>query len=223
MILAAGRGERMGELTLKIPKPLTNLGNTTLLEHNLGRIQSAKIEEVIINVSWLGEKIIRYLDSLELKVNFKILDEGKNMLGTGGGVKNALHYLGNQPFYLMNADVFSDYKIDITKTLKPNALGHLIMVPNPNHHPDGDFNISDGLLIDGQGERSHTFSGISLLSPKLFCSSQNDVFALEPLLQKAARSGLLTGEVYEGLWIDVGSPERLRASEKILNGRRTSL
>ena len=122
MILAAGRGERMGELTLKTPKPLTKLGNTTLLEHNLDRIQRANIQEVIINVSWLGEKIIRYLDSIELKVNFKVLDEGKNMLGTGGGVKNALQYLGNEPFYLMNADVFSDYKIDITKKLKPNAL-----------------------------------------------------------------------------------------------------
>ena len=220
MILAAGRGERMGKLTLKTPKPLTKLGNMTLLEHNLKRIQNAEIDEVIINVSWLGDKIIKYLELLDLELSIKILNERENMLGTGGGVKNALSDLGPEPFYLINADVFSDYKIDITKRLKVNTLGHLIMVPNPAHHPEGDFNISEGLLMDSKGKCSHTFSGISLLSPELLGSCRDDVFALEAVLLKAARSRLLTGEEYNGLWIDVGAPERLRAAEQIVKQKR---
>ena len=106
MILAAGRGERMGEMTQKIPKPLTKIGHMTLLEHNLRRVKSAGIIDVVINVSWLGEQIAKYLEGIDLGLNVTILDEGDNMLGTGGGIKQALSVLGKDPFYLVNADVF---------------------------------------------------------------------------------------------------------------------
>jgi MurNAc alpha-1-phosphate uridylyltransferase len=215
MILAAGRGERMGKLSQKTPKPLTKIGDITLLEHNLRRAKSAGINDVVINVSWLGEQITKYLEKQDLKVNVTILNESDNMLGTGGGIKNALSVLGKDPFYLVNADVFSDYNIDISKSLLPNTLGHLILVPNPPHHIGGDFCLEEGFLTAGIGPRSNTFSGVSLLSPDLLADCKDDVFPLEPILDKAARRGLLTGEIHNGLWIDVGSPDRLKRAESI--------
>jgi len=215
MILAAGRGERMGKLSQKTPKPLTRIGDITLLEHNLRRVKSAGINDVVINISWLGEKITKYLEKQDLEVNMTILDESDNMLGTGGGIKNALSVLGKDPFYLVNADVFSDYTIDISKSLLPNTLGHLILVPNPPHHPGGDFCLEDGFLTVSTGPRSNTFSGVSLLSPDLLADCKGDVFPLEPILDKAARRGFLTGEIYDGLWIDVGAPDRLKRAESI--------
>tara|TARA_B100000780_G_C21110723_1_gene448852 strand:+ start:1328 stop:1996 length:669 start_codon:yes stop_codon:yes gene_type:complete len=215
MILAAGRGERMGKLSQKTPKPLTKIGNFTLLEHNLRRVKNAGINDVVINISWLGEKITKYLEELDLGVNVTILDESDNMLGTGGGIKNALSVLGKDPFYLVNADVFSDYNIDISKSLFPNTLGHLILVPNPPHNPIGDFCLEGGFLTVDTNPRSNTFSGVSLLSPKLLADCKDDVFPLEPILDKAARKGLLTGEIHEDIWIDVGAPERLRQAKAI--------
>ena len=217
MILAAGRGERMGELTQNIPKPLINVGNTTLLEHNLCRIKDAGINDVVINISWLGKKISDYLENLDLDLNLTILDESNKMLGTGGGIKNALPYLGSDPFYLVNADVYSDYKIDIAKCLLPNTLGHLVLVSNPKHHVRGDFCLNDGFLSVDVVPRPLTFSGISLLSPNLLDKYIDDIFPLEPVLEKAASKGHLTGEVYNGLWIDVGNLERLNRVEVINN------
>ena len=171
MILAAGRGERMGESTQKTPKPLTNIGDITLLEHNLRRVKSAGINDIVINVSWLGEQITKYLDKSDMGLNITILNESDNMLGTGGGIKNALNVLGKDAFYLVNADVFSDYKIDISKTLLPDTLGHLILVPNPPHHPGGDFCLKEEFLVSGSEPSSNTFSGVSYLSPDLFTTS----------------------------------------------------
>ena len=215
MILAAGRGERLGKLTQKTPKPLTNIGDITLLEHNLRRVKSAGINDIVINVSWLGEQITKYLDKSDIGLNITILNESNNMLGTGGGIKNALNVLGEESFYLVNADVFSDFKIDVSKTLLPGTLGHLILVPNPPHHPSGDFCLKEEFLVSASGQSSNTFSGVSYLSPDLFASCKNDVFPLEPILQKAAKEGLLTGEIHRGIWIDVGAPERLKLAKSI--------
>ena len=217
MILAAGHGERMGEVTQKIPKPLTKVGHMTLLEHNLRRVKSAGIIDVVINVSWLGEKIEKYLDEIDLGLNVTILDEGDNMLGTGGGIKKALSVLGNDPFYLVNADVFSDYKINRSKSLNPGVLGHLVLVPNPPHHQSGDFCLEGAYLNGGKDQHSNTFSGISLLSPDLLSECVGEIFPLEPILDKAAEKGLLTGEIHKGIWLDVGTPERLVEAERIIS------
>jgi MurNAc alpha-1-phosphate uridylyltransferase len=215
MILAAGRGERMGKLTQKNPKPLTKIGNITLLEHNLKRFKNAGINDIVINVSWLGQQIINYLDKLDMGLNITILNESDNMLGTGGGIKNALNILGEDPFCLVNADVFSDFKINASKTLLPDTLGHLILVPNPPHHPKGDFCLKEEFLSSDSEKSANTFSGVSYLSPDLFANCINDVFPLEPVLQKAARDGLLTGEIHRGIWVDVGAPERLKLAKSI--------
>jgi MurNAc alpha-1-phosphate uridylyltransferase len=220
MILAAGHGERMGEVTQKIPKPLTKVGHMTLLEHNLRRVKSAGIIDVVINVSWLGEKIEKYLDEIDLGLNVTILDEGDNMLGTGGGIKKALSVLGKDPFYLVNADVFSDYKINRSKSLNPGVLGHLVLVPNPPHHQSGDFCLEGAYLNGGKDQHSNTFSGISLLSPDLLSECVGEIFPLEPVLDKAAEKGLLTGEIHKGIWLDVGAPERLAEAERIISQNR---
>jgi len=217
MILAAGHGERMGEVTQKIPKPLTKVGHMTLLEHNLRRVKSAGIIDVVINVSWLGEKIAKYLEEIDLGLNVTILDEGDNMLGTGGGIKKALSVLGKDPFYLVNADVFSDYKINRSKSLNPGVLGHLVLVPNPPHHQSGDFCLEGTYLNGGKDQHSNTFSGISLLSPDLLSECVGEIFPLEPILDKAAEKGLLTGEIHKGIWLDVGTPERLVEAERIIS------
>ena len=217
MILAAGHGERMGEVTQKIPKPLTKVGHMTLLEHNLRRVKSAGIIDVVINISWLGEKIAKYLEEIDLGLNVTILDEGDNMLGTGGGIKKALSVLGKDPFYLVNADVFSDYKINRSKSLNPGVLGHLVLVPNPPHHQSGDFCLEGAYLNGGKDQHSNTFSGISLLSPDLLSECVGEIFPLEPILDKAAEKGLLTGEIHKGIWLDVGTPERLVEAERIIS------
>ena len=217
MILAAGHGERMGAVTQKIPKPLTKVGHMTLLEHNLRRVKSAGIIDVVINVSWLGEKIAKYLEEIDLGLNVTILDEGDNMLGTGGGIKQALSVLGKDPFYLVNADVFSDYKINRSKSLNPGVLGHLVLVPNPPHHQSGDFCLEGAYLNGGKDQHSNTFSGISLLSPDLLTECVGEIFPLEPVLDKAAEKGLLTGEIHKGIWLDVGTPERLVEAERIIS------
>ena len=220
MILAAGRGERLGEVTQKTPKPLTKIGHMTLLEHNLRRVKSAGIIDVVINVSWLGGKIAKYLDGIDLGLNVTILNEEDNMLGTGGGIKQALSVLGKDPFYLVNADVFSDYKINSSMSLHPGVLGHLILVANPPHHQKGDFCLEGEYLNGGKDQNSNTFSGISLLSPDLLSECAGETFPLEPVLVKAAEKGLLTGEIHKGIWLDVGAPERLVEAERIISQDR---
>lgn len=215
MILAAGRGERMGELTQKIPKPLTQLGKSTLLEHNLQRVKRSGIKDIVINVSWLGDQIITYLDKLNLGLNITILNEGDKILGTGGGIKKAISVLGEDPFYLVNADLFTDFEINSSLEIETGKLGHLILVKNPPHHPKGDFCLEGNTLRPGDNN-TYTFSGISLLSPNLLLDCEDDVFPLEPVLKEASQNRMLTGEIYEGTWLDVGTPKRLSEAQRII-------
>ena len=222
MILAAGRGERMGKLTEEVPKPLTKIGESTLLEHNLKRVRKSGIKDVVINVSWLGDQIISYVEKLDLGLNISISNEGRNLLGTGGGIKKAISILGEDPFYLVNADLFSDFKINPLLTIDSGKLGHLILVKNPPHHSKGDFCLDRKILKPGDGKKTFTYSGISLLSPKLILNHKDNIFPLEPILEEAAVSKMLTAEVYEGTWLDVGTPERLNQAQEVLASGRIS-
>ena len=202
MILAAGKGSRMGSLTLHTPKPLTLLAGKTLIEHHLIRFKNASITEIYINISYHGDKIKSYLgDGKKYGVNITYLDESNLMLGTGGGILNALPLLGENPFWLINADVFTDFEIRLDLELNRNFLGHLFLVPNPEHNSRGDFYLSDSLISYSQNNRPLTFSGISLLSPNLF---------------DGVNEQSLSGEVYEGYWSDIGSQDRLKQAEKYL-------
>jgi len=218
MILAAGRGERMGSLTINIPKPLIKVAGVTLIEHNIFRLKNAGITQIVINICWLGYKIQDYIgDGKKFGVKITYLDEKNHMLGTGGGIAKALNFFGKEPFWLVNADLYSTFQIPKKKYLKPNSFGHLVLVPNPKHHQSGDFFLREDLLSVKSGNRPYTYSGISLLSPRLFDNIKDTVFPLEPLLEFAAQNGYLTGEFYEGLWTDVGTKERLLELTKFLD------
>ena len=218
MILAAGRGERMGSITEKTPKPLTKINGTTLIEFNIARLRDAGIDDIVINVSWLGNQIKSFLgDGSDFGVSLTYCDESETMLGTGGGIYNALKYLGENPFWLVNADLFSDFQIDPSKNLKKNVLAHLILVDNPKHHLSGDFFLEDGQVISSIGQKPYTYSGMSIISPLLFKECVDEIFPLEPILEDYASRGNITGELHNGIWTDVGTQDRLLALEKYLN------
>jgi MurNAc alpha-1-phosphate uridylyltransferase len=214
MILAAGRGSRMGNLTIDTPKPLTRVGKSTLIEHNILRLKKAEIVDIFINISYLGNQVKEHLKTgKHLGVNITYLDEKENMLGTGGGILNALNFLGEDPFWLVNADLYSDYNIPLDFILEPRFLAHLILVPNPEHNNNGDFFLKNNIVSVGDGKKPHTFSGISLLSPKLFADVNEKKFPLEPLLETNAEAGFISGEFYSGLWSDIGTRKRLNSIE----------
>lgn len=217
MILAAGRGERMGSLTDNMPKPLVKVNGLRLIEYNLNMISRAGISDVVINICWHGDQIIDQIgNGKEYGLNIIYIDEKDKMLGTGGGILNALPILGESPFWLINSDIFTDYEININKTLDANKLGHLILVPNPKHNSDGDFFLEDNSIKYKDKNRPYTYSGMSILSSKLFKECHQEIFPLEPLLESAASLDLLSGEFFDGFWLDIGTVERKKELEAIL-------
>lgn len=213
MILAAGRGERMRPLTDALPKPLLQVGGATLIEHAIGRLRLAGIGDLVINLGYRGAQIREHLGSGDrFGVRIQYSDEGDPPLETGGGVFRALDLLGEGPFLLVNADVYSgfDFKPLLAKAMSFNAhdLGHLVLVSNPLHRPDGDFGLRDSRVLN-DGDPRYTFSGISILRPQLFCMCEDGRFPLAPLLRHAAACGQLSGEHFDGPWSDVGTPQRL--------------
>ncbi len=220
MILAAGRGERMRPLTNRKPKPLLEVAGRALLDYHLERLARAKIDEVVINVARHGSQIRDYVgDGGRWGLRVAISDEGPQALETGGGIRHALPLLGSEPFWLVNGDVYSDYTFQ-PRGLRGGALAHLVLVPNPEHHPGGDFALTAGRVHDGEGPR-FTYSGLAVIHPDIVANLAPGRFPLGPLLIEAARQGRITGELYAGLWTDVGTPGRLAELERAL-GAQTS-
>ena len=212
MILAAGRGERLRPLTDEIPKSLVEVGGQSLLERHLGNVRSAGIRTVVINLGWLGEKIVERVGSgsrYGLEVIYS--QEGDDILETGGGIHKALPILGSDPFLVVNADVFTDMPVPEVQ-LEDECLGHLVMVPTPDYRAHGDFDIDAGLIRNGESA-AHTFSGVAIYRPEFFDGCEAGRFPLAPMLREAADRGRLSGSLYAGLWADVGTPERLAALE----------
>ena len=209
MILAAGRGERMRPLTDVTPKPLLGVGGKPLIVWHIEALARAGVHEMVINHAWLGEQIPATLgDGSRWGVSLVYSAEHELGLETGGGIFNALPLLGDQPFILVNGDVFAEVDFSPLLSLElGHRLAHLLLVDNPEHHPQGDFTLqADGLVSP---EPRLTFSGISVLSPKLFAGCQQGKFPLAPLLRQAMRQGLVSGEKLFSRWVDVGTPERL--------------
>ena len=221
MILAAGKGERMRPLTLTTPKPLIRAGGVPLIEHHLRALAAAGFTEIVINHAWLGQQIEDYLgDGAQLGLSIQYSPEGEP-LETGGGIFRALPLLGDEPFLVVNGDIWTDY--DFSALRQPIAgLAHLVMVDNPAHHPNGgDFCLQDGQIRDAEpGAQMLTYSGISVLHPKLFATSVAGPFKLAPLLREAMAQGQVTGEHMHGCWIDVGTLERLAQVEQLLEENR---
>ena len=224
MILAAGYGKRLRPLTLTTPKPLVPVAGKPLITYHIERLAQADLRELVINHSWLGEQIVQSLgDGSDLGVTIHYSPETEP-LETGGGICKALPLLGdgNTPFVVLNGDVYSD--IDLAALQLPEGmLAHLVLVDNPDFHPDGDFCLVAGQVrtkMAAPGQTGLTFSGISVLSPDLFAGCQaGQAFALAPLLVNAMAQGKVSGQYHGGFWADVGSPERLLALEGYLLGQ----
>jgi MurNAc alpha-1-phosphate uridylyltransferase len=210
MILAAGRGKRLRPLTDEKPKPLIEVGGKPLIVHHIDALVAAGVTELVINVAWLGQQIIDYLGdgaTFGASIQYSVEEQA---LDTGGGIFQALPMLGEAPFIVVNADVWSDYPVValMDRQLPDGCLAHLVLVNNPVENPDGDFKLSsDGFCLDRQP--GFTFSGFRVFSPKLFLGCQQGCFSVVPLLRQAMDRGLISGELFDGQWVDVGTPERL--------------
>ena len=217
MILAAGLGKRMRPLTLTKPKPLLEVAGVPLIEYHIRRLVDAGVKRIVINHAWLGDQIEAYLGRGErFGVEILYSREGEP-LETAGGIRKALDLLkrdGAGSFLLVNGDVFTDYPFE--KVAEDESDPYLVLVKNPSHNPAGDFAIEGGLLVT-EGNARYTFSGISRLPIKLFEELELDKAApLAPLLRDAISQGGVSGEVYNGFWADIGTPQRLEEINKLV-------
>jgi len=213
MILAAGLGRRMLPLTEHTPKPLLKVGGRCLIEYHLLRLREAGVQEVVINHAYLGAQIERVLgDGSRYGVSIQYSPEPER-LETGGGIFQALPWLGRS-FIVVNADVWTDYAFaQLHKPLE--GLAHLVLIDNPAHNQQGDFALKQG-FVHTQGDQYYTFSGIGVYHADLFQHCQAGAFPLAPILRRAMDQQRVSGEVYPGQWVDVGTPERLHQLDRQL-------
>jgi N-acetyl-alpha-D-muramate 1-phosphate uridylyltransferase len=208
MILAAGRGQRMGALTETRPKPLLEIAGKPLIVYHLERLAAVGITEIVINTAYLSGQITAALgDGSNWGVRITYSREHGSGLEVAGGIINALPLLGDDAFITVNADIYTDY--DFAQLRLPrDALAHCVLVANPDHNREGDFCLENGLLqIDGMPR--YTFAGIGCYAPAFFANHDVSRKPLKPLLIDAAKQSLVTAELFNGVWLDVGTPERL--------------
>lgn len=233
MILAAGRGERMRPLTDHCPKPLLQVGGRSLLEWHLLALARAGVREVVINLAWQGAMIPAALgDGSRFGVRIAYSDEHEHALETAGGIIQALPLLGEAPFLVINGDIWTDFDYARPPRLDAEAQGSLILVPNPPQHPRGDFALlprregeaeadilADPAALESAGApQRFTFSGIAVYRSEFFAGVAAGRQPLLPLLRRAAAAGRLRGRLYQGLWSDVGTPDRLQELDERLAG-----
>jgi MurNAc alpha-1-phosphate uridylyltransferase len=209
MILAAGRGERMGALTADCPKALLQVGGRYLIDYAILNFKRAGIHEIVINVSYRGEQIQQALQSGEKYGVQLVYSEEPERLETGGGIFQALPLLGKEPFIVVSADVVTDFQIQAHRPIG-EALAHLVMVDNPPYHPKGDFGLREH-HIHLQGQPTYTFANIGWYHPDLFKEEEPGYFRLTKVLIPAITAGRVTGELYRGFWFNIGTPEDLEA------------
>ncbi|MBU0911439.1 MAG: nucleotidyltransferase family protein [Gammaproteobacteria bacterium] len=211
MILAAGRGERMRPLTDLLPKPLLPVAGKPLIQYHLEALRNAGLQHIVINHAWLGHLLPAHLDSgHQFGVSIQYSDEGAEGLETAGGIKKALPLLGDAPFIVINGDVFCDYPYQqLAGKLAADCLAHLVLVPNPSQHPNGDFGISEQGYALAEATQCFTFSGIAIYRSEFFSSVAEGKQKLAPYLRQAMQQNKVTAELYRGVWHDIGTVQRL--------------
>lgn len=222
MILAAGYGKRLSPLTLETPKPMLKVAGKPLLQHHIERLAARGICDLVINTSWLAEQIEGYFgDGSQFGVSINWSREPEP-LETGGGIAKALRLLGDQPFLLINGDIWTDFPLSAVSsaTVADGKTAWLLLVNNPQHNPQGDFGLSNS-VIDYTSAKRYTFSGISVIRPQLLidyiqCNPNQASFPLRDALRPAIEARNVTGAVYHGEWCDVGTLERYQALNKSL-------
>lgn len=217
MILAAGRGERLRPLTDHTPKPLIDVGGQPLIGHHLQALSSAGFDEVVINVAYKADCIMAALGTgADYAVTIRYSVETPGALDTGGGVRQALPLLGDEPFALVSADVWSDFDYR-----KLRGMGHpdgmtAVLVDNPPHHARGDFGLYDGALVDT--EPRLTYAGIGIYAPDLFRRQAAQRFPLSAVIRQAVEAGTARALHHDGRWIDVGRPSALALAREAAHG-----
>lgn len=214
MILAAGLGQRMRPLTDNLPKPMLSAGGKPLLQYHLEALAKIGVSHVIINLAYLGDKIRAFVGTGErfgLNVSFS---EEPEPLETAGALLHALPLLGDEPFIVLNGDVWTDYPLATLSdySLQDDEDAHLVLVANPVFHPAGDFSPNlHGRLETNPDLPKFTFSGVSLIHPRLIASypQQRNKFPLGEVLRYGLTQNRISAEIYTGNWSDVGTPERL--------------
>ncbi|GGQ18293.1 N-acetylmuramate alpha-1-phosphate uridylyltransferase MurU [Shewanella litoralis] len=213
MILAAGRGERLRPLTDTLPKPLVSVAGKPLIEYHLEKLARTGVKQVVINHAWLGHKLPEILGDGQrwgLEISYSAESEA---LETAGGIKQALTLLGNDPFLVINGDVFIDRLPDFSAAYEQVSQGHvaafLWLVDNPEHHPQGDFAIEANAKLSLTETDKLTFSGLGIYHPQFFESVPAGKQALGPLLKQAIAQQTIAGEYFDSYWCDVGTLARL--------------
>jgi MurNAc alpha-1-phosphate uridylyltransferase len=226
MILAAGRGERMRPLTDHCPKPLLVAGGKPLIVRHIERLAAAGITDLVINHAHLGQLLEAALgDGSTFGVCIRWSPEPPGALETAGGIRQAIQFLGENPFIVVNGDIYCEADFAslarIAARLSPDGdLGHLLLIDNPDHNPQGDFAIKDGRVRSDEEPRL-TFSGVAAYHPALFAPLEAGKPArLAPLLRTAMSADCISGEHYRGRWVDVGTPERLAQLDASLSDLR---
>ena len=224
MILAAGRGERMRPLTDRTPKPLLQAGGRPLISHLIARLARARFTDLVVNISHLGDRIEQQLgDGSQLGVRIAYSREDIP-LETGGGIAYALPLLGDAPFAVVNSDIYSDFDFARLKAAAAALArgvfdAHLVLVDNPAHHPRGDFCLADG-KVSTDGAQKLTFSGIGVYAPALFAPVERGTRRqLVALLKPVMAQARVSGEHHRGAWMDIGTPQRLAALDRLLGAR----
>ena len=223
ILLSAGRGERMRPLSDTVPKALIPIKNKPLIVHHLEKLAAAGITDVVINVSHLADKIREALgDGKKFNLNIMYSYEAE-MLETGGGILKALPLLGDEPFLVISSDIYTDFDYEallmdsrgearLARLKNKAILAYLILVPNPDYHPEGDFSLdSNGFLTN---KPQYTYSNIGLYHPDFFIGCTPGRFPLGPLIRKAIDQGRVIGDLYRGLWYNAGTMEELKKIEE---------
>ena len=221
LIFAAGRGERLKPLTNHTPKPLVEVQGKPLIQFHIEALLKAGITDLVINVSWLKEQIIAFVNDLCKKnefaaVNVKFSIEADYPLETGGGMLKALPLLGDNPFVVVNADVFTDFGFNQLKSLSDDQLVKLVLIENPPHNSGGDFTVvNDKLALKTEQSHNYTYAGIGLYHPKLLEKPLEgeifpEVFSIVPHIKSAVVNQQAGAQLHLGQWHDVGTPERLK-------------
>jgi MurNAc alpha-1-phosphate uridylyltransferase len=223
MILAAGRGNRMRPLTDHTPKPLLEVAGIPLIVHHLHNLAKAGFREVMINLGHLGEKIEQKLgagESFNLRLYYSYEDP---ILETGGGIAKVLSWLeskdettsastvsnqGSNPFLVISGDIFTDFPLEGLK-LKSSKLAHLVLVDNPDHHPQGDYFLREDGTVCETGSPLYNFAGIGVYRAQLFQDCPKGAFRLPDLFKKAFEHHAISGEYYRGRWVNIGTPQQL--------------
>jgi N-acetyl-alpha-D-muramate 1-phosphate uridylyltransferase len=212
LILAAGLGERMRPLTDVTPKPLLEVRGKPLIVHHIEKLVAAGVHYIVINTSHLADQFPEALgDGSRWGVRIRYSYEGPTPLETGGGMLKTLPLLGPEPFIVVSADIWSD--IDYAALpAEPAGDAHLVMVPNPDFHPKGDFALLDGRLYDDDapaGAERLTFGNVGVYRPGIVAGEAPGKFKLAPMYRRAIAQGRLAGERYDGFWRNVGNPAQL--------------